>query len=192
MKLLLAGGRSFFLLTKSFRLLITKDILQILINPPPTFINNLNLDTVFKVAWANFMKLGKFTYTANKKADLLFKDLHLTRSDIIFSKHDQYAILRLKHNKTNTNHTKIRIMLAVTRDSTCPVTALRFLFTHNPQSPHALLFAFNNCLFPQQHIVDNFQAWLLTRKISSIGFLGHSFKRVIIQQIVYLMKIFKS
>lgn len=182
-KLLLAGGRSFFPSTKSLRLPITKNIFQILTNFPPISINDLNLNTAFKVAWAGFMRLGELTDTANKKADPSFKDLHFKKSDITFSEQDQCAMLRLKRSKTDTNHTRVRIMLAATKDPTCPVTALRSLFIHDPQSSHAPLFAFNNCLFSRQHVINNFRARLLARRVPLIGFLGHSLKRCAAQHV---------
>lgn len=58
-------------------------------------INDLNLDTAFKVAWAGFMRLGEITYMEPEKQANSFKDLHLTRSDITFSENDQYATLRI-------------------------------------------------------------------------------------------------
>ena len=155
MKLLLAGGKLFFLFTKSLYLPITKNILHILRTPLPNSVNNFNLDIVFKVAWAGFIKLKKLTYITVKKADPFFKNIHLTKLDIIFSEQDQYAMLRLKCRKTNTNHTGVLIMLAATKNFTCPVTFLRFLFTHHPQSFYASLFAFNNCSFSWQHVVNS-------------------------------------
>lgn len=62
MKLLLAEGRSFFSSTKTLRLPITKDILRLVTTTPPTTINELNLDTAFKVAWAGFMRLEELSY----------------------------------------------------------------------------------------------------------------------------------
>lgn len=175
MKLLLAGGRSFFPSTKLLCLPITKNILQILTSAPAYTLNDLNLYTAFKVTWAGFMRLGEITYTAAEKVTTLFKDLHLTRSDITFS--EKYATLRLKRSKTNTNHTRVLIMLAATNDSTCPVTALRSLFTHNPQPPHAPLFAFNNASFSRQYVIDKLRARLLFIGVSATGFSGHSFRR---------------
>lgn len=67
-------------------------------------INDLNLDTAFKVAWAGFMRLGEPTYTATIKIDLLFKCLLLIRSDIIFSQQDKYAIPRLIRRKIDINY----------------------------------------------------------------------------------------
>ena len=147
MKILLAGGRSFFLLTKSLYLPIIKDILLIVKTLSENSVNNFNLDTALKVTWARFIKLKKLTYTTAKKADPSFKNIHLTKSDIIFSEQDKYAMLRLKRSKTDTNHTGVFIMLAATKNLTYLVTALRFLFTHHSQPPHTELFAFNNCSF---------------------------------------------
>ena len=147
MKFLLAGGRSFFSFIKFLYLPIIKDILYIIRTSSLNFVNNFNLDTAFKIAWAGFMKLKKLIYTIAKKANLSFKNIHLTRSDITFSKQDQYAILRLKCSKTDTNYTGILIILVATKNLTCLVTALYSLFTHYLQPPHTLLFVFNICLF---------------------------------------------
>lgn len=145
MKLLLAGERSFFPLTQFLLFLIIKNIFQILLNPLLISINNFNLDTAFKIVLAGFIRLGNLTYLTNKEVNLLFKDLHLTKSDIIFFKQDQYAMLRLKRSKINANHTRVCIILTVIKNSTCLMTALRSLFSHNIQSFHAPLFVFNSC-----------------------------------------------
>lgn len=74
-------------------------------------------------------------------------------------------------------------MLAATKYSTCPVTALRSLFTHDPQLPHAPLFIFNNASFSRQYVVDNLPARLLAKGVSSLGFSGHSFRRAAAQHV---------
>lgn len=83
-KFLLVGGRSFFSSTKSFYLLITQNILQVITNLALTFINNLNLDTTFKVAYARFIKLEKLTYIIAKKTNPLFKYFQLIRFNMTF------------------------------------------------------------------------------------------------------------
>ncbi len=50
MKLLLASGKSFFLSIKSFRLFITKNILQIHISILAYIFNDFTLYTTFKVS----------------------------------------------------------------------------------------------------------------------------------------------
>lgn len=141
-------------------------------------INDLNLNTAFKVAWAGFMRLGEITYTDPKKRADSFKDLHLICSDITFSENDQYATLRrLKRSKTDTNHIGVLIMLAATNQPTCPVTALRWLFTHNPQQPHAPLFAYNNTAFSRRYVIDKLRARLIAFGISLSHYTGHNFRR---------------
>ncbi len=86
------------------------------------------MDTVFKVAWAGFMGMEESTYTAAEAKKATFAETGLTKSDISFAEGDQYAILRLKQSKTDTEHTGVQIILAATGDPICPVAALRRLF----------------------------------------------------------------
>lgn len=83
-------------------------------------INDINLDTAFKVAWAGFLRLGEITYTHAERNNSSFKDLHITRSDVTFSKLDQYARLRLKRSKNDANQTGVLMMLAVTHTPKLP------------------------------------------------------------------------
>lgn len=123
------------------------------------------------------MQLGKITYTDGEKMGDSFQELHLTRSDIIFSENDQYATLRLKRSKTDANHTGILIMLAAKTSLCCPVQALRSLFTHDPQAPSSPLFAFNNTSFTRRYVIDQLRQRLHTANISSSDYSGHSFRR---------------
>lgn len=177
MKLLLQGGRAFFPAVKVPRLPITKDIPHTITFQPPANINELNLHTAFKVALAGFMRLGEITYTVAEKTHPSFKDLHLTRSDITFSENDQYATLRLKRSKTDTNHSGVLIMLAVTNFFSCPVKALRTLFTQDPQPPSSPLFACNNSSFTRRYIIEQLRARLVRANIPSVHYSGHSFRR---------------
>lgn len=129
---MVVGWRSFFFFTKSFYLLIIKDIFQVLISLLLIFINKLNLDIIFKVTWIRFMRLKKLIYMAVKKSDTSFKNLYLIRSDNTFFEQNQYAMLRLKHSKIDINYIGVFILLTVNKNSICPITALSFLFTHNP------------------------------------------------------------
>lgn len=175
-RLLLQGGKSFFPSAKAVRLPITKDILTALTSQiSPDNINDLNLDAAFKVAWAGFMRLGELTYTHAEKIHSSFRDLHLTRSDITFSEHDQYVTLRLKKSKTDVNHTGALIMLAKTQDPTCPVTALRALFTRDPQPAYAPLFSHDNKSFTRRYVIAQLRSRLSAIGVSSTNYSGHSF-----------------
>lgn len=177
MKLLLQGGRYFYPSIKTTRLPITKDILTALTSIPIENSNDLNLDTAFKVAWAGFLRLGGITYTDTDRNSSSFIDLHLTRSDVTFSKHNQYATLQLKRSKTDTSHTGVLIMLAATSLPTCPVAALWNLITHDLQPPQAPLFAFNNSAFSRRRVVEQLRLRLSALEIFAPHYSGHSFRK---------------
>ncbi len=70
----------------------------------------------------------------------MFAETGLTRSNISFADWDQYVILRLKQSKTDSENTRVQIILAATGEPTCPVAALRKLFIQDPCPPNAPLF----------------------------------------------------
>lgn len=77
-------------------------------------INNLNINIIFKVAYADFIKLKKLIYTKQKKQSILFKELYLIHFNVILSEGNQYITLRLKYSKTNINYIEVLIMLDIT------------------------------------------------------------------------------
>lgn len=52
------------------------------------FITNLNIDIIFKVAWASFMKMGELMYTATETKKAIFVETGLTRLYISFAEGD--------------------------------------------------------------------------------------------------------
>ena len=44
-------------------------------------VDELNIDTAFKVAWAGFLRLGEITYTGTELKKALFSKTRVTRSD---------------------------------------------------------------------------------------------------------------
>ncbi len=128
MALIINGGRRLFSSKKQNRLLITEEILVKIIEEKLPSITDINVDTTFKVAWAAFMRMRELTYIAAEAKKATIAQTGLTRSDISFPEGDQYAILRLKQSKTDTEHTGVQIILAATGEPTCPVAVLRRLF----------------------------------------------------------------
>lgn len=51
----------------------------------PYSVTDLNFDTVFKVAWAYFMKMGELTYIVVEAKKVTFAKIGLTRLDISFA-----------------------------------------------------------------------------------------------------------
>ncbi len=81
-------------------------------------VTDVDVNKEFKVAWAGFMRVEKCTYTAAEAKKATFAETGLTRSDIFFAESDQYAILRPKRSKTDTEHTGVQIILAATGERT--------------------------------------------------------------------------
>ena len=146
----------------------------------PISIEDLNIDTAFKVAWAGFLRMGELTYTSAEAQAQTFVDNKLTRSDINFSEGDQHAILRLKRSKTHVNHTGVEIILAATNDKTCPVTALRTLFIRDPQPRTAPLFRLtgHSTAFARKPVTDILQEHLRVHNIIAVkSYTVHNFRK---------------
>ncbi len=173
------GVRRMFSQVKKLRLPITKDILQRITLGKPKSLQDLNINTAFKVAWAGFLRMREFTYTKTELANRkLFIATKLTRSDITFSQDDQHVILRLKRSKTDMKHTGVEIIIAATNDSTCPVTALRELFMLDPQPGNAPLFSLaNGAAFARNPVIEILRQRVQSQGIPHQAYSGHSFRK---------------
>ena len=111
---------------------ITQSLLQELTGPTLSSdsLEDLNFDTVAKVAFAGFLQMGEFTVKNAQVTDnsRTFEYTRLTRSDITFADDELHAVLQLKRSKADIEHQGIDIVLAATGSITCPVRALRMLF----------------------------------------------------------------
>jgi hypothetical protein len=140
-------------------------------------IDNINGDAAFRLAFAAFLCMGEFTYTAKEAADpTTFVATKLTRSDVRFAEDYNYLILRLKRSKTDTKHEGVSIMVAATGDRACPVAALRTLFRVDPQQPNAPLFRLNSGPFARSPVLRILAHRLELAGIQSSGYTGHSFR----------------
>ena len=123
---LVKGARRYWPQTKAQRLPITKPILAAITSKDPSSIEHLNIDTAFKLAFAGFLRMGEYTYTAAQAKCKAFQSKQLTRSDVSFF--PSHAVLRLKDSKTNVNHTGVEIVIARTDEPTCAYHALQELY----------------------------------------------------------------
>lgn len=175
--LIIKGGKKLFPKQKAKRLPITKDILEKITENKPVDLNELNVDTAFKVRWAGFLRLGEITYTGTELKKASFSDTKVTRSDISFSKGNQYAVLRLKQSKTDTKHTGAQIVLAATGEKTCPVAALARFYTLNPQPANTPLFCLSSGAFSRFNVVTVLKKRLLLAGLAQSNYCGHSFRK---------------
>lgn len=96
MALITKSGKKLFSNIKQNHLLITKDILKKITDNKALSVIDLNVNIVFKKAWAGFIKIKELTYTMAEAKKATFAETSLIRSDISFRKGDQYTILHLK------------------------------------------------------------------------------------------------
>ncbi len=139
------------------------------------------MDTAFKVASAGFMRIGELTYTAAEAKKAKFAETGLTGSDILFAEGDQYAILRLKQSKTNTEHTGVQIILAATDEPTCPLAALRRLFIQDPRPRNAPFFWLQSLTFSCQAVVNILKQRIAASGLPKANYTGHSLRKGAVQ-----------
>lgn len=103
---------------------ITKEIVKKIIKDKLLSVTDFNINIAFKVAWVSFIRMGKLIYPATEAKKATFAVIGLTRSNISFAKNNQYVILCLNQSKINTEHTKVKIILAAIVEYICPVATL--------------------------------------------------------------------
>jgi integrase len=137
--------------------------------------------TALCVAFAAFLRGGDFTYPAWTAVEQATKP---SRSSIKFR--EGYATLTLPQTKTE-RHKPTIVKLLETHRSSCPVTALKDLFTRFPAPGHAPLFARRHPLAPfedriygcfnREYFGDMMRDLLLRAGINPEGFSNHSIRR---------------
>jgi hypothetical protein len=107
---------------------LTPDLLKLATTPYASFtqVNNVNIDTAFKLAFLGFLRSGEFM-ADNRLNKHTSENIKLTRSNITFGPNNKHILLRLKRSKTNLLHKEVKIVIATTGEDICPVKALRRL-----------------------------------------------------------------
>jgi integrase len=140
--------------------------------------DDLNIAAAARVAFAGFLRVGEFTYSASDRRNThVFASTKLTRSDIRFSTTRDHALLTLKRSKTDRNHEGVNIVLAATNDAACPVDALSKLLTHDLQPPSSPLFSLSNGTFTSSAFQSAVISKLRRSGGRTEGIKGHSFRK---------------
>lgn len=92
------------------------------------------------MAWKGFLCLKKIIYTGTKLKKASFSNTKIIRSNILFFKKNQYAMLCLNQSKTNNEHIGISMVFVATGEKTCSMAALFRFYILNPQPANILLF----------------------------------------------------
>jgi integrase len=159
------------------RLPITRDLLVRILR---RFDTNTQFGAImhaaFSLAFAGFLRVGEFTYTAVEAADPEFSQWHLTRNSTAL--HKDHMELLLPSSKTDPFRRGVSLTIAAAHDEACPVRSIRRLFERFPtDTPHApLFFTSATQFFTRQLVVDT-----LRKALEGLGiaghYSGHSFRR---------------
>ena len=149
------------------------------INLSDNEINRLNFDTAIKLAFAGFLRTAELTYENKDLTNkAVFEHTKLQRRDITFAEDNEHAIIHLRSSKSDYEHTGVEIVVARTGEATCPVSALRALYTLDPQAPRAPLFRTSEGPFSRNHYIN-----VLRNRLKNKGYInwrdfsGHSPRR---------------
>lgn len=118
---------------------ITRDVLRELV---ATFDRQsrpeANLHAAFCLAFAAFLRIGEFTYSADDRQSPDFPSWSLTRRAVAFR--DDHLELSLPASKTDPFRRGVTIRVARIGDDACAYTSLRHLFDRFPAPPQSPLF----------------------------------------------------
>ena len=154
---------------KRLRLPLTAPILLRIINQIGDDHDGVNLKAALCVAFAGFLRSGKFTWDKTS-------GLCLARRHVVI--HPNSAAITLPSSKTDPFHRGVSILLAASPSSPlCPVRALRDLFTRFPRNPSYPLFSRTFGPFSRQYLVEKIKEMLLRAGIPTAGFSGHSLRK---------------
>jgi hypothetical protein len=142
-------------------------------------VNNLNFDAAIKLAFAGFLRTAELTCEAKDLENRpVFEHTKLQRRDVTFADNDEHAVLLLRSSKSDYDHTGVEIVVAKTGEVTCPVSALRALYTLDPQPPRAPLFRTHNGTFSRNKYINEMRKRLKDNGHKNYkGYSGHSPRR---------------
>ena len=153
---------------------ITRDLLlRLLATCNKNTMHGANIYAAFCLAFAGFLRIGEFTYSAEDRNDPDFAKWSLTRRSVAL--HQDHLELSLPASKTDPFRQGVTILIAGASDEACPVAALRFLFSRFPAPGDAPLFDMGTG-FSRQWVTQMLRDALLA--LGQTGnYSGHSFRR---------------
>ena len=157
-------------------------LLQILSHLSSNDYDDIVIYAAFTLAFAGFLRVGEFTY---KQSDLAlgqdFGRWYSTKSSIRLSRGGAYMELNLPASKTDPFRKGIKLTIAATYDTGCPVLAMQRLWavdTHRAQ--HAPLFCTGKLeqhALTREYVVRRLQELATASGLSYGVWNGHSFRR---------------
>jgi hypothetical protein len=162
---------------------ITLSILQAITSPSLagdlSVISNAVLDAAFKVAWSGFLRTGEFTLGDRAEFDPV---MALTRDSVQFLPSfdtPTHVRLTLPASKTDPFRQGVSIIIAAVPGLlTCPVAALKNLFTVHPLPLKSPLFADAlGAPLRRSSFISELKRRITLTGLDSTEYAGHSFRR---------------
>jgi integrase len=163
------------------RLPITRDLLLRILTRLDTHTQEgATYHAAFCTAFAAFLRVGEFTWTAADLSTADFCSWHITRRSVQFAEDDSRAYLTLPASKTDPFRIGITITIAAAPDAACPVKSLRHLFEKHPLPSYSPLFTLTGAApdpaFTRTKVINRLRDLLLELGIPG-NYSGHSFRR---------------
>lgn len=152
---------------------ITKDILSTITTYLMDTYDDINLKAAFCTAFAGFLRMGEFTWSAWTATSHLTQ---VSRGSVEFISNNT-IILHLPSSKTDPFRTGTTIPIAAANDATCPVAMLRLLFIRYPKPRNAPLFSNSQNSFNYSWVIRRLSTLLLQAGLNPKGYSGHYFRR---------------
>lgn len=178
---MLAGVKRLFQSQKKKRLPLTFDLVEKITSLPVRTHIDANFRASYLIAFAGFLRSGEFCWDArHRQHEPTFQATKLQRRDIHFSENFDSLTLTLRSSKTDIDYHGVQVYIAATPESitTCPVTALRNLFSLDPRPPTAPLFSVDGAAFTRDRFVTDMRRRLQLCGIESPhNYAGHSARK---------------
>jgi integrase len=161
------------------RLPITRDLLLRILTQLDTYTQEgATYHAAFCTAFAGFLRVGEFTWSAADLNTVDFASWHVTRRSVQFAEDDSRVFLTLPASKTDPFRIGITITIAAAPDAACPVKSLRHLFERHPRPSYSPLFTLDgpDPAFTRTKVINRLRDLLLGLGIPG-NYSGHSFRR---------------
>ena len=149
-----------------------KEILKAMLNNLHSTHDDLNLRAAFCLAFSAFLRISEFTWSQWDNQSFL---LHISHGSVQFV--PDGLLLQLPASKTDPFRKGVSIPLSKSSDTTCPVSALRFLLQQYPKPNTDPLFCRTYGPFDRKWVLSKLSQTLLLAGINPKGYSGHSFRR---------------
>ena len=157
------------------RLPITRDILlRLLAQLDTTEELQATVHAAYCLAFAGFLRIGEFTYSAVDLNDTQFALWHVTKGSVNLQA--DRLLLSLPASKTDRFRKGVTLTIAATSDGACVVSSLRNLFARFPKPSTAPLFHSPIGPFTREYLTARLRSDV--KKLGIKGnFSGHSFRK---------------